>query len=184
MDRTTTKSSVVSSERGTRGDPGQGDRLLALEIRPQRSGFVVLEGTTQLLDWGTRMFANALDGGDTFNGKLDALLQAYTPTTVVVRRRDRVVKSAVAMVNEITDTIRMEARRHSINFESVTARTVHRFFAHYGCRTKYEIASTLAQWFEELSWKLPPKRKPWQNEHSAMVVFDALATAMTLRGVG
>ena len=37
----------------------------------------------------------------------------------------------------------------------------------------------LAEWFDELSWKLPPKCKPWQSEDHNLTIFDAAATAMT-----
>jgi hypothetical protein len=53
---------------------------------------------------------------------------------------------------------------------------VRRFFDQTGSATKHEIASTLAEWFIELAWKLPAKRKPWQSENYQMVIFDAVAT--------
>jgi hypothetical protein len=32
--------------------------------------------------------------------------------------------------------------------------------------------------FEELSWMVPPKRKPWHSESYHAVVFDAVATGL------
>jgi hypothetical protein len=120
--------------------------------------------------------------GNVLQSELNGLLTTYAPTIIVVRRRSRVAATAAATVKCITSTVRKEARKRSIQFESIASRDVYVFFRQYGCRTKHEIASTLAEWFEELRWKLPTMRKPWQNEHSAMVVFDALSTAMTVRG--
>jgi hypothetical protein len=42
-------------------------------------------------------------------------------------------------------------------------------------KSKYDRARVLASVFPELDWKLPPKRKPWQSEPRAMMIFDAAA---------
>jgi hypothetical protein len=45
--------------------------------------------------------------------------------------------------------------------------------------TKYEMAELLAQKFpDELAGKLPPKRRPWENEDGRMDMFDAVGLAM------
>lgn len=41
--------------------------------------------------------------------------------------------------------------------------------------TKYEIAQMLAECFQQLSHRLPPKRKPWMSEDYRMDIFDAVA---------
>jgi hypothetical protein len=43
--------------------------------------------------------------------------------------------------------------------------------------TKYERAQKVLQRFPVLTQKLPPKRKPWENEHYSMSIFEALAIA-------
>ncbi|MDG7002208.1 MAG: hypothetical protein JRN15_24175, partial [Nitrososphaerota archaeon] len=48
-------------------------------------------------------------------------------------------------------------------------------------RTKYQIASTIAQMFPELRLKLPPKRRPWQTEHYNIAIFDAISLALAYR---
>ena len=75
-----------------------------------------------------------------------------------------------------------EVRRRSVACHLVTTKEVRRFFRQYGGTTKHEIASILAEWFEGLAWKLPPKRKPWQSEPYNTLIFDAAATAMAFRG--
>ena len=45
--------------------------------------------------------------------------------------------------------------------------------------TKHEIAEILVQKFpSELGWRLPPKRRAWDNEDSRMDVFDAVGLAV------
>jgi len=158
------------------------DRLLGLEIRPKRTGFVVLERNTQLVDWGTRMFRAATIRDEALRRKLSGLLEFYAPTAIVVRHRSGLAAAPAARVRDIIHEIKLEARRRSITFRHITANQVHQFFEQHGCRTKYETARLLAQRFEGLTSKLPPKRKPWQSEHPSMVVFDALAAAVTQCG--
>jgi len=48
--------------------------------------------------------------------------------------------------------------------------------------TKHEMAEMLAQKYPvELAAKLPPKRRPWENEDGRMDIFDAAALAVVLR---
>jgi len=55
---------------------------------------------------------------------------------------------------------------------------IHHFFSEHDAKTKYKMATALSEWFEELSWKLPPERRVWQSERYSMVIFDAVGTAM------
>jgi hypothetical protein len=154
------------------------ERLVAFEVRPNRIGFVVFEGATSLLDWGVRTYGKH-DGHLVLAGKkITALLTVYSPAVLVIRRRDDMSKKSADGLNDIRKRIVSRCRRRSIKFRQASTTTIRRFFQQYGCTTKHEIATTLAEWFEELSWKLPPKRKPWESEHSAAVIFDAAATAI------
>jgi hypothetical protein len=157
-------------------------RLMALEIRPRRFGFVVLEGVSTLLDSGVRSYGGEAPSAVTIR-KIADLMTFYQPVTVVMRRRRPASLPEVAAApSRVMTMVRAEARRRLIDIRIVSTEQVRTFFAAHGGRTKHTIASTLADWFEELIWKLPPKRKPWQNERYNMLIFDAAATAMTLIG--
>jgi hypothetical protein len=45
--------------------------------------------------------------------------------------------------------------------------------------TKYEIAARIAVLFPELTWKLPPTRKFYDNEHHNASIFDAASLGLT-----
>ena len=53
------------------------------------------------------------------------------------------------------------------------------FFSEYDAITKYQIATTIAQWLPEFEPRLPPFRKPWMSEDYRMSIFDAVALALT-----
>ena len=103
------------------------------------------------------------------------VLDLHVPSGVVVRQRldgnARIRKTRL----RILKTIRKETKQRSIKLHLMSTQAVKSFFRRHGCETKHQIASTLVEWFEDLHWRLPPKRKPWQSEHHSMAVFDAAA---------
>ena len=153
-------------------------RLLALEVRPQRIGFVVLQGASQLLDWGVRAYGKEKSNSPAVGWtKIATLLELYSPTVIVIRRRSSGATTSSA-TPAVAAKIAAEARRRSISCRFVSGKEVPRFFARYGGTTKFAVAALLAEWFPDLVWKLPPKRRPWESEHYNTLVFDAAATAM------
>jgi hypothetical protein len=60
----------------------------------------------------------------------------------------------------------------------VSKASVKVYFAQSGRRNKYDIALAVAKCFPELAWQLPKRRKSWQSEAAAQVVFDAVAIAV------
>lgn len=159
------------------------DRILALEVRPRVTGFAVLEAKPTVLDWGTRkqgVSEQQLPG--VIAKKMNALLDVYSPSAIVVRTRNVPSPGAHRRITTVIGVVRSEAKRRRIRFQTISAKAVYRFFAAQECTTKYQSAALVARWFPELSWKLPPKRKNWKSEHHRMVVFDAAAAGLAFLG--
>jgi hypothetical protein len=162
-------------------EPHRKNRLIALEVRPQKFGFVIFEGPTRLLDWGVRECGRpGRDLARTAGNKISPLFDLYMPETIVIRRRHRPTSRTERKLVIVLSTICAEAKRRSINVRFLSIQAVRRFFTPHGSATKQEIASVLAEWFEDLRWMLPRERKPWQSEDRNMAVFDAAATGMAL----
>ena len=167
----------------TNAERPQSSRLLALEIRPRKFGFVVFEGPTRLLDWGVRSYpGRGTHRRSTVTKRICVLLDLYAPSVLVMRRRDSSSRKARKVILSAVQAIRTEARSRSVKLQSVDTREIRCFFAEHGCTTKHQIASLLAEWFEELSWKMPPERKAWQSEAYIMLIFDAAATGVAFLG--
>jgi hypothetical protein len=66
----------------------------------------------------------------------------------------------------------------SIPTVAVSERTVKNWFHQHGKAGKYAIASFLTNQFPELSWKLPPRRKPWEPD---LAVRDTSATSISFK---
>jgi hypothetical protein len=147
-------------------------RLLALEIRPRKAGFAILEGSA-LLDWGVTSY----DPVTPAIGRIASLLDLHGPSVIVTRRRPDLKNDQV--IAGIVESIREEARRRSMGFQTLDADRVRSFFTHRGRGNKHEVALLIAEWFPELAWRVPPKRRPWQSEPKVVPLFDAVATAVT-----
>src|SRR5688572_22008479 len=64
----------------------------------------------------------------------------------------------------------------------LTRERVRRVFFGDDHGTKYALAEMLSKRFpDELSFRLPPKRRPWMSEDSRMDIFDAVALALAVR---
>jgi hypothetical protein len=171
---------IRSGIRPSNENPFQEDRLLALEIRPQKFGFVVFEGPTRLLDWGVRSYVGPrAHCRATLKKRIQTLLDSYAPVSVVMRWRNGSSRKQREAIRTAVQTIGIDARSGSIKLRSLNTRAIQQFFAMHGCATKHEIASLLGKRFEELSWKVPKRRKPWHCESYHTCMFDAAATGMT-----
>lgn len=154
-------------------------RLLALEIRASRIGFAVFEGPTRLLDWGVRSFENDRKNlRSSVSDRIGILLAFYEPFALVMRSRISHSASHQRTLAKVIGAIRVESRRHSTRFIVLTTRQVRNSFVAKGKITKYDLALSVAQQFDELTWKLPRRRKSYQSEAPAMVVFEAVANGI------
>ena len=154
-------------------------RLLALEIRASRLGFAAIEMPARLLDWGVRSLGEPhAQLRSVVSDRIATLMVFHRPQTVVVRARKYRSRVQNARFLAIVAAVRVETRRHSAKFRIITSAQVKDCFASNGKVPKHAIAKTLADQFEELSWKLPGRRKPYQSEAPAMLVFDALANGV------
>jgi hypothetical protein len=155
-------------------------RLLALEVRLSKLGFAVFEGPTNLLDWGVRSFEKGSKAlPSSVSDRLGVLFAFYEPFAVVIRSRNYHLRAHERSQRKIMKIIKSESRRHSMKFTIVTVKQVRNAFSKNGEICKHDIAMLITDQFQELSWKLPRRRKAYQSELAAMLVFDAAATGVT-----
>lgn len=149
-------------------------RVLALDLHPRRFGYVVLEGSDRLLDWGVRSYRHKGNSSDILiQRRLRPLLALWRPTLLVIHGarqvpprknllRERLLKGVAAEAKSYHACVRL--------LKSAKERT--------GKLTKYERAREVVKRFPVLAERLPPKRKPWESEHYSMSIFEALAVAV------
>ena len=157
------------------GSPN-GQRVLVVDIRARRFGYVVMEGPDKLLDWGVR--THSTGGGSVLSDGVLNLCKRFGPSLIVtrhVRQADRRYRTrARAGIQEV----RMTARRIPIPVQLVSSSSLVQYFSRGNKTSKYERARMVATHFPELAWRLPPKRKAWQSELKRTTIFDAASIGM------
>ena len=154
-------------------------RLLALDIRASRFGFAVFEGPTRLLDWGVRSFGEQGEKlKSTVSDRIATLLAFHRPFAVVVRLRKYHSAAHHKRLTTVLSSTRAEIGRHPTKCFAITTHRVKKCFAMTHQVTKHDIATWLANQFEELSWRLPTRRQSFQSEAPIMAVFDAVANGI------
>ena len=160
--------------------PGE-EPYLALEIRSGRLGFAVFRGL-DLIDSGVCVFRLGKTGTKAAIKKLAFLLDLYAPSMVLARQVRRVRDSSSKRTVHVLRGMRADLERRSLRLAMLDRRDVARYFGADERSTKHEIARLIAARFEELKWKLPPPRKPWNHEAHFVAMFDAVATAVAWSG--
>ena len=151
---------------------------MALEIRPQRFAFALLETPLppKLVEWGIR--ANGVAGRDTDRyARLHSLLKYFAPNVIAIAGPS---KAAAVLNSDLQSVIEGVQTTLPCSVVMLKRNDVRRVLAARDAHTRYASALLICEYFPELQRKLPAKRKPWQSERKNLIIFDAMATALTL----
>ncbi len=149
-------------------------RVIAFDLRYERLGYVVLDGTARLVDWDLTRFQSGAGHVD----RVRRLVSVFQPSVVVLRT---IEKGSWRVRPGLRKIIRSIARRlHSAGVPTAHIRDakVKSTFRQCAAVTKEEIARLIADCFPELAWQLPPRRRPWQSQNRRMSIFDAAALGL------
>ena len=150
-------------------EPDDTSRVLSLDIRSRRVGYVVFEGPWRLLDWGVIRL---------HEGRVQSLLDTFEPSVIVLRQIARGSIRDRSIVRTAVRVIRRKAKSASIALMPMSWTQIIRLFRQDVAPTKAEIAGIIAECFPELANRLPPPRKPWKGEHWNMCLFDSVALGL------
>src|ERR1039458_10291005 len=141
------------------------ERLLALQIRSRRIGFVVFEGPSRLLDWGVRGCSCPTPRlHEVVAKRVRPLLVRYRPFAVVMRRENQYFSQTATRLRTSVGAIRREAHRCGVEIRLVKTKPRKHFFVQLGRDAKHQVAPLIADLFEELSLMVQPERKAWHSE--------------------
>lgn len=150
-------------------------KVLALYPNPRGIGYALFNSPKELVDFGIGYIR------PTCNTKamkrVKKYLEYYMPDIVIVRdvkgSADRFKRTQKLIANICNESRAQELQVHSYSREQIKE-----VFSQFNCSTKYEVATTIANWFPELKSFTAPKRKPWEAEHHYTGVFDAISIAI------
>jgi hypothetical protein len=153
--------------------------ILALDVRNSRIGYALFAGPKQLLDWGTNTVPSQCKNRTQWiKRRMEQLLRHGSPVSIVMKQPRRAKLSGNASGVPILKAIRSVVEEHGIPMHVLERAEIEATFRPFRARTKEEIACAIVRIFPELLARLPPKRKEWQPEARAMIVFDAIATGI------
>lgn len=154
--------------------PPNGIRVLGIAPSSRGVGFAVMVAENTLVDWGVKPVKsgdkNARSLSNAFN-----LIDHYKPDVIAIEdplasRRGLRVRALIQEIIGLAEGQTIKVARYSrkqliLGFSKDQM-------------TKHALAEYLASHFpEELSFRLPKKRRPWTSEDYQMDIFDAVAIA-------
>jgi len=155
-------------------------RVLAIATSTRGFGFVLLEGLDTLADWGVKSVTG--DKNTQSVAKVKELIAHYRPDVLVLEDTSAKPLRRSERIRRLSKQIVTLAATRTVKVKLFSREQVRQAFFADGQGTKHAVAEILAQRFpEELSSRLPPKRRPWMSEDSRMDIFDAVALAMMFR---
>jgi Holliday junction resolvasome RuvABC endonuclease subunit len=155
--------------------------MLVLGIAPSSRGFgfAVIEGENTLVNWGVKSVKSGDKNARSLSNAGNLMAQ-YQPDVIAItglqgsRRGPRVQ----ALANEIVTL----AQEEKIKVRRFSRKQVNLGLLGDGQVTKQILAEHLGARFpEELSFRLPRKRRAWTNEDYQMDIFEAVALALAVR---
>jgi hypothetical protein len=152
-------------------------RVLAIDLSSRGFGFIVLEGPTVPVDWGTRQ-VNRVDKASSTIAKVRDLIHVYRPHVLVLEDTAAPRSRRCERVCSLLGDLALHARSLRVRVVVVSVISVRTLFSASGATTKHLIAGVVAERLPELAPLRPPLRKPWMREDERMSVFDAAAFAM------
>jgi hypothetical protein len=154
--------------------PSSEKRILALSLDWQGFGFAAFGGPDDLIDFGTRSFRRKIK--IPLEAKLLLLLDANQPDVlVIVEPKTMLRKKIMAKITKI-------AKAEKIPVVLVSGADIREAFAPAN-QSKYQIACAIAERYQELQFRLPAARKPYQSEKFGITIFEAAAAGLVYYGL-
>lgn len=149
-------------------------RVLGLDLRPRRTGYVCIESRNVLVDFGVATHSSIAKA----EARIHFILHKSRPTVLVLREigpdSRRYELKTLALRKVVQSDARLTHTRVGIILDS----QLRDFFALHSARTEHEMATRIAERYPELVWRLPHPRKPWEPQPRYMPLFDAAALAL------
>lgn len=155
-------------------------RILAIAPSTVGFGFAVFEGQDILVDWGVK----AVKGNKNSQClvKLKELIAQYQPEVIVLEDASAQGSRRSPRIRALTKKIIALASSNKVKVTLFSQKQIRKAFFADGKVTKDALAEIVAKQFpEELTHRLPPKRRDWESENPRMGIFDAVALVLTVR---
>jgi hypothetical protein len=154
-------------------------RVLGVAPSTRGFGFAVIEKEC-LIDWGIKCVSAGNKNPESLV-KFDNLIEVYQPAVIVLEDHSGNGSRRSERIRKLGQEMRSSANAHRMKVKVLSRREVRKIFFAEPKGTKHCLAEMLTKRFpEELSSRLPRKRRPWESESHGMGIFEAVGLALAL----
>ncbi len=151
-------------------------RVLGVVASSRGIGFAVMEGKNVLVDWGTKTGKG--DKNVRCLSNIANLIDHYKPGAIALENTQPKTSKRGERVQTLTREIVVLAKGAKIKVKCFSRKQLNLAFIADKPGTKYALAEYLAARYpRELGYRMPRKRRNYDNEDSRMDIFDAVALA-------
>lgn len=156
-------------------------RILAVSPSSAGFGFAVLEGQNVLVKSGSVRVPKDRNKGTL--ARAEKLMAEWTPQVIVLEDASAEGSLRHPRIRRLTKMICRAAQKRRIKVALISRkRLMEAFFPEGEDGERHELAEAVAQMFpEELTHRLPSKRKFYESENYRIEMFFAVALALMLR---
>jgi hypothetical protein len=154
-------------------------RILAIALSARGFGYSVMEGKV-ILESGNK----GVKGNKNLHSvsKIEKLMNLFQPSVLVLQDVNAKGSHRAPRIKVLHQQVIGLAENQKCKVALFSGKRLRTALLGDVKGTKHEMAEMLAQKFPvELAAKVPPKRRPWENEDGRMDIFDAVALAVVFR---
>ena len=150
-------------------------RILAIAPTARGFGYCVMEDGA-ILEWG---YKGAKKNKNVKSvAKIEKLMNQFLPSDMVLQDLDATGCRRAPRIKSLHRQIIELAAKQKCKIKFFSGNQLRDALLGDDKGTKHEMAELLARKYPvELAGKLPPKRRPWENEDGRMDMFDAVGLA-------
>ncbi|AUP79093.1 hypothetical protein [Flavivirga eckloniae] len=111
--------------------------------------------------------------------RMKELIAFYEPEIVLLEDIETKRTRKSVRVQKLITSIVYHAKTNNIPVAQYTRAQIREVFLNFNAKSKYQIASTIAQNIPALKNRLRPKRKLFEAEPYTMGIFDSISLAIT-----
>jgi Holliday junction resolvasome RuvABC endonuclease subunit len=152
-------------------------RILAIAPTSKGFGYAVIEGHKSLAVWGIKWIEGDKNAGCL--KKVEKMIAHYSPQVLILE--DTATKGSLRSrrIKALTKRLVAVAERRTVKVVLSSQKGIRQALLGDMPGTKHAVAEIITKEFpEELSFRLPPKRRTWMSEDPRFAMFDAVALAL------
>jgi competence CoiA-like predicted nuclease len=155
------------------------NQSLTLTLYPNQHGmgYLISNSPKDIINYGIARIAPL--SHDKYIRRMKSFVDRYKPDVIILKGCDgdyRISKRVQRVVKIFTE----KAEQLNLNVYQYRRNDIKQVFEQFGkSTTKFNINSSIAEWYPELKSKLPDIRRNNYNENYFMGIFDAFSLMLT-----